>query len=171
MSRAAALSEHGPTLSFWPSPRRWGSTAILVVAIAAAFATTIGADHLVNWGGWTLAWRFASAAFHPALDTDILKLTATSTAATVAFALCGSALNLVIGCTCGLLASEAWWDIVGLRPGRRRNPLRWLAPLFRAGVAFPRGIHELVWGLFLIAVMMLRWTGPQLLKLLNRTKE
>jgi phosphonate transport system permease protein len=126
--------------------------AIAGIVVTSVAALTSG-DALVNWGGWSLTWRFLSAALRPALDTELLELTGVSAMTTVAFAVCGCALSIVLGAIGGCLASEAWWHIVfaGSRPSS--FSWRWPSRLFRVIFAAPRGIHEVVWGLLLINVL------------------
>src|SRR6185295_14043360 len=74
---------------------------------------------------------------------------------TLAFAVCGTTLSLVIGVVGGLLSSEVWWQL--LFPDQdartrwvRRYTLPWLG--IRAGLTIPRSIHEIIWGLFFINI-------------------
>jgi len=123
---------------------------IVVVALATSFH---GHGDLINTGGFSLLLRFLRAAPAPALDADMLSLTATSTLTTVAFALCGSAISLFIGAIGGVFASEAWWDVLGTGSVRSRRIFRWAGRCIRLLFAGPRGVHELVWGLLLINVL------------------
>lgn len=156
MSETIASSGHGVAL-FFPNPwRRFvgrGVVPLTFLAILAAFATTLSSDHIVNWGGWSLTWRFARAALHPVLDSESLRLTAVSSVATVAFAICGSAVNVAIGTVGGLLASDTWWELVSARSRKASKGRAWPASLVRAFIAIPRGLHELVWGLFFINIL------------------
>jgi phosphonate transport system permease protein len=142
------IATRGPLLAF-----RWIWIGTIAGIIVAAFAATMGSDHLVNWGGWSLTWRFLRSALHPAGSADILQLTVVSTLSTVAFAVCGTALSIAIGAIGGILASEAWWDIASPRSRGTGRGVRWPSRVFRAAFAIPRGIHEVVWGLFLINVL------------------
>ncbi len=128
----------------------WASIAATMGIVAAALASVTSGEHLVNWGGWSLTWRFLQSALHPSMDVDLLRLTVVSTLATFAFALCGCVLSVVIGAIGGVLASEAWWHVVFARSARGA---RWPSRAFRAAFSVPRGIHEVVWGLLLINVL------------------
>jgi phosphonate transport system permease protein len=132
---------------------RWVGAAATCCVVVAALAAVMNSEHIVNWGGWSLTWRFLRSAVHPSLDTGLLRLTAVSTLTTVAFALCGCVLSVAIGSIGGILASEAWWNVVFARSGRAGNAWRWPSRVFRAAFAIPRGIHEVVWGLLLINVL------------------
>ncbi|MFZ5894808.1 MAG: PhnE/PtxC family ABC transporter permease [Myxococcota bacterium] len=143
---------------FLPAPIvptvRWLVASAVALIVATAFAVALwGTQDLVNWGGWTLTWRFIRAAVSPAMDLAILQLAATSTLTTIAYALCGSALSLVLGAVGGVAASEAWWEIVGARFGGKRAYFSWLGKLVRVALSVPRGIHELIWGLLFVNVL------------------
>jgi len=125
----------------------------------------IGRRALVNPGGWTLVGRFWRAGLHPDLSGSFLRVTWRATLTTVAFAVLATALSVVIGFVGGILTSETWWRPA--RPDRRRRVLRgggrstgrsgsglrpgWLVG--RGLLGLPRGIHEAVWGLFLVNVL------------------
>ncbi|MBE9190701.1 ABC transporter permease subunit [Gloeocapsopsis crepidinum LEGE 06123] len=98
---------------------------------------------LVNQGGWNLVWRFVVAAIHPELSREFLLLTLNASLKTLAYAVCSTFFSILIGLIAGVLSSEVWWSI-----GNNQTP--WL---FGRGIlAFPRAIHELIWGLFLINI-------------------
>jgi phosphonate transport system permease protein len=135
------------------SARRWW-LVVLVVAVAwALWSAGVARRELVNPGGWTLMGRFWRAALHPQLSSEFLGVTWRATLTTVAFAVLGTALSVLIGVVGGVLTSETWWRRA--RPGRRqgRAALRpgWF--LGRGLFGLPRGIHEAVWGLFLVNVL------------------
>lgn len=109
---------------------------------------------LLNVGGWTLVWRFLVAATHPDLSREILQLTLDSTLKTLAFALCGTFFSLLIGLVGGVLSSQVWWQSVARFRGQGsgvKSQAPWLG--IRAVLAFPRAIHELIWGLFLLNIL------------------
>jgi phosphonate transport system permease protein len=66
---------------------------------------------------------------------------------TLAYALWGTFLSLIIGWLGGVLASEIWWQAVW--PAHAR--LVW--GLMRALLTWPRAIHEVIWGLLFINVL------------------
>jgi phosphonate transport system permease protein len=101
---------------------------------------------LINAGGWALVWRFLVAATHPDLSPELLQLTLESTLKTLAFAICGTSLCVLLGGVGGVLCSEVWWQsVVGVR-----SRVPWLVA--RGILAVPRGIHELIWGLFFVNI-------------------
>jgi phosphonate transport system permease protein len=139
-----------------PSPNhviRWLWLTAIAGIIVSAFAALTGSEYLVNWDGWSLTWRFVRAALQPATDTALLHLTVVSALTTVAFAICGTALSVVLGAMGGIVTSETWWNIMFFRSRGVGRRWRWFCRMFRIVLAVPRGIHEVVWGLFLINVL------------------
>lgn len=135
------------------SARRWWSVALVAAVGWSLWSAGVGRRELVNPGGWTLLSRFWRAAVHPELSGQFLKLTWSATLTTVAFAVVGTAASVLIGCVGGVLTSETWWrrsrprrvgGAGGLRPG-------WFVSRVLFGL--PRGVHEAVWGLFLVNVL------------------
>ena len=132
-----------------PSPLNWRTfLGILFVAAVLASLDSAGVfkQDVVNEGGWTLVWRFLVAALHPNLSREFLQLTGSATLKTLAYAVCGTALSLIIGMVGGVFSSQVWWQSIS---GGFKTP--WLA--VRAVLAIPRAIHELIWGLFFINIL------------------
>lgn len=104
-----------------------------------------------NSRGWPLVQDFAAAAVSPDLSSDFLSIVADAMAVTVAYAVAGTALSVVIGVIGGVVTSETWWR---RDPQHRRGPGIgtgwWVA---RSLAAVPRGIHEAVWALFLLQIL------------------
>ncbi len=124
------------------------------VAVGASVAAVVGGTDVVNAAGWPQLRRFLAAAAEPDLSGSFLALTARATLTTLAYAVLGTLGSLVIGIVGGVAASEAWWRATGApAPAQRWQRGRgwWLAS--RVGLAVPRGIHEAVWGLLLLAVL------------------
>lgn len=111
---------------------------------------------LINEGGWPLAWRFISASVRPDLSTDLLRVTWQAMLQTLAFAVCGTLLSVVLGIVGGVLSTEIWWQSVR---GQRSQRWRWLLPFalpwlsVRGVLAVPRAIHEVIWGLFFVNIL------------------
>ena len=122
----------------------------MLVAVGwSLWSAGLGRRPLVNPGGWVQVSRFFGAAATPDLSASFLGTTLRATFTTAAFAVLGTALSVALGLVGGVLTSETWWrrDRVGarrLRPG-------WLVG--RAACGVPRGIHEAVWGLFLVNIL------------------
>ena len=140
LARPASLGE----------PWRW--SVVVLAVIVASFAVTLTSGNPVNAAGFSLLGRFVSAALKPALDAQTLELIVKSSGVTLTIATCGTAVSVLIGTFAGLWASETWWALLGFdTQGTRvwRRPVFWV----RAFLAVPRGVPEIVWGLFLINVL------------------
>lgn len=133
--------------------KRWSLFAVGSVVVGAFVVALSTGQGAINWDGLSLCARFLRAAANPAWNLEILQLTATSMLTTLAFALCGGALSVILGSIGGVLASDTWWELWRVRSGaqERRAPVH--ARAVRALLTVPRGIHELVWGLLLINVL------------------
>ena len=101
---------------------------------------------LVNPGGFPLLWRFFRASLQPDLSPQLLRLTAHAALTTLAYAVCGTFASVVLGAVGGVLTSQVWWQTVLPRWGKQP----WVAG--RLLLAFPRAIHELIWGLFFVNI-------------------
>ncbi len=77
---------------------------------------------MINEGGWGQVWSFVRAALQPDLSSDILSLALPSTLITLAYAVCGTALSVVIGFVGGILSSSVWWQMVF--PGKEGRGVR-----------------------------------------------
>lgn len=130
-------------------PLRFWGLGIAIALLLAIAQTGVFTEPWFNPGGLPLLWRFIQASWQPDLSPEILRLTVQSTWITLAYAVCGTVLSLVLGLVGGLLASEVWW--LTLFPHRQGISAAWLG--VRAVLAGPRAIHELIWGLFLINIM------------------
>jgi phosphonate transport system permease protein len=111
--------------------------------LASAGYLFAGSGPHLNVGGWDQVRAFFAAAVRPTVMPVFLQLTLESILITVAFALCGLAISLVIGFFGGLLGSEVWH---GDSPG----PIRGMV---RAVLSFPRAVHEVLWALFFVIVL------------------
>ena len=138
------------------SARRWWFAAFAVAVAWSLWSAGVGRRELVNPGGWTLVARFWRAALDPELSAAFLGVTWRATLTTVAFAVLGTALSVAIGVIGGVLTSETWWRRAragrrGGRSGRSRLRPGWFVG--RGLLGLPRGVHEAVWGLFLVNVL------------------
>ncbi|EDX84957.1 phosphonate ABC transporter, permease protein, putative [Synechococcus sp. PCC 7335] len=102
----------------------------------------------LNWSGRASIYQFLSASFQPELNPTFLGVMAKATLTTFAFAVCGTTLSLVIGLVLGVVCSRVWWQI--FLPGAVGRAV-WIA--LRGGLAIPRAIHEVIWGLLLLSVL------------------
>lgn len=129
----------------------WIAAFFVVIVWSLAQAGIFRRD-LINEGGWTLVARFVQASVQPKLTSDFLALTVDAALTTLAYAVCGTALSLCIGSAGAMFVSEVWWE--SILPIRRRRPVGIRVPwlLSRAVLAIPRGVHELLWGLFFVNI-------------------
>lgn len=108
----------------------------------------VGRHPVINWAGFGLMGQFWLAMFHPALDGEFVQVIGGATLTTLAFAVCGTALSLVVGLVGGIACSQVWWRVCW--PGAIGQTL-WFS--LRGLLAIPRAIHELIWGLLLLSVL------------------
>jgi phosphonate transport system permease protein len=128
--------------------RRFVAAGALAVTVAALLTAGVGRTEVFRTEGVGLIGDFFTAAVSPRLDGTFLALTAVATVTTLAYAVLGTAISLVIGFVGGVLTSETWW-----RSGRRRRGATLVGwAIARIALAVPRGIHEIVWGLFLLSI-------------------
>ncbi|MCA1691706.1 MAG: ABC transporter permease subunit [Actinobacteria bacterium] len=137
--------------SYVPAPGRRSARRRWAVLLGAALIWSlvragVGRTDLVNEGGWTLVRRFLSAALHPEVSPAFLRVTWDAALTTLSYAVLGTVLSVVLGLAFGVLTSETWW-----RRGSDRRAGGWLAG--RALLSLPRGVHEVVWGLFLVTIL------------------
>ncbi|MGY1828767.1 PhnE/PtxC family ABC transporter permease [Blastococcus sp. SYSU DS0541] len=130
--------------------RRWawglGGLALLGWALAGSGLLS---GPVLNPAGTGQVGRFLAAAVAPELSAEFLRVVAGSTLVTVAYAVLGAGLAVLLGALGAVPAARTTW-------GRRRTG--WL--LTRGGLALPRGLHEAVWGLLLVNVLGLDpWVG------------
>ena len=103
----------------------------------------------VNGGGWEWLRRLVASIFTPELDPSFLGLVARAAVVTVTFAVLGTALALVFGAIGGVVLSQ----VVSAQRGPL--PLRLVRLAVQGILVALRSVHELVWGLLLVAVLAL----------------
>ena len=103
---------------------------------------------LVHGGGVDLIGRFALAAVTPSLDPTVLRSVAEGLGVTVATALLGWSLCLLVGLPLGVASSRTVWRTLA---GQEAPAL-----LIRRLLAIPRAVHELIWGLLLLQLVGLQ---------------
>ncbi|MEM9092335.1 MAG: ABC transporter permease subunit [Cyanobacteria bacterium P01_F01_bin.53] len=118
------------------------------LVIWSLWMSGVGRNPLINWAGFGLVGQFWAAMFHPALDADFVRVMVDAAVTTLAFAVCGTALSLMIGLVSGIACSRMWWQICW--PGAVGRSV-WLG--LRGLLAIPRAIHELIWGLLLLSIL------------------
>lgn len=128
----------------------------MVLALAGSLVHAgVGRQPTLNPAGWPQLRRFLAAAVEPAASPEFLRLTWEATLTTLAYAVLGTAMALGIGVVAGVVISETWWRRPPSGRSRRRGRVGevggWLAS--RLVVGLPRGVHEAVWGLFLVSIL------------------
>jgi ABC-type phosphate/phosphonate transport system permease subunit len=129
--------------------------ATCVAALACASALNLHLGDLWPQGpGATAAGRFFDGALHPKLPEQAPWSTlAGALWRTVAFAAVAMGVSVVLAIPLAVLASETFWKHAGDRApiARRLSPV--IAYGVRALIAVLRSIHELLWGVLLMAAM------------------
>ncbi|NET58055.1 MAG: ABC transporter permease subunit [Symploca sp. SIO2E6] len=125
----------------------WGLGFTIAIAMAAIQAGIFEQD-LVNPGGFPQLLQFLQASWHPEVSPEFLSLTLKATLTTLAYAACGTFLSILLGVVGGVVTSQVWWSTV-LPQWTLGQPI-WL--LIRGLLAFPRAIHEMIWGIFLVSI-------------------
>lgn len=124
--------------------RRRSVRPVVLATLAASLAWVAwgtGLDRIVNAAGWSSFARFWSAAGDPALDGEFVRLTVDAAVVTLAYAVLGTALSVVIGAVGAIPLSEL------LFPGG------WVGRTARAVLVAPRAIHEVLWALLAVQVL------------------
>ena len=133
------------------SLRRRAWVVVWLLAIAGSLVVGgIGQDETANADGLPQLGSFFEAALHPRMDSGFVDLTWNAALTTLSYAALGTFLSLAIGLLAGAAVSQAL-----RRPSsgsaRSRSVAGWLVA--RALLVVPRGIHEVVWGLFFLSVL------------------
>lgn len=136
-----------PPRPWFPPVLRWGLVGIAAIGLSL-WTTGVFQQEVLNPRGLPQLARFFAAALQPDFSADFLYLTWTATQITLAYAVCGTTLSIGFGLIGGLLCCEIWWLAWFPHHAFPRN----LRTLLRAGLAVPRAIHELIWGLFFVNI-------------------
>lgn len=133
-----------PRPSLWTTRTQW--FLLMLGAIGCSVFTAGFQQDWLNLQGLPQLGQFFRASLHPDLSPAFLQLTWNASLVTLAFAVCGTFLSVILGLVGGVLISEVWWQSVFPR---------WAAGRFsgqglRSILSVPRAIHELIWGLFFV---------------------
>jgi phosphonate transport system permease protein len=115
---------------------------LILVFIFSLFSINWGQD-LLHSGGKVTILQIVKALFNPKLSSDIIKLAIESTWLTLAYAVAGMSLAVVIAFIFGILASGV------LAPNEYTKLMS--MTVFRGVLGFMRAIHELVWAWLFVA--------------------
>lgn len=116
---------------------------LVLMFIWSLFAVKWNED-LVHSGGLVTIRQVGEALLHPNLSSQIIRLAIESTWITLAYAVCGMALAIVIAFFLGIFASGILHD--------RRSTKLISKGIFQGILGFLRAIHELVWALIFVAI-------------------
>jgi phosphonate transport system permease protein len=122
--------------------RLFASLLVGAVLIWALAQTGLFERALINPNGWIQLGAFWRAALAPDLSAAFLGVVAGATLTTLAYAVTGLTVSVLLGLLGGVLCSEWLWQ---------RRP-RALA-LMRSALAIPRAIHEALWGLAFVTLI------------------
>ncbi len=113
----------------------------------------LGAQHDgVNADGWPALGEFWAHAVRPELSPGFLRTTLDASVTTLAFAVLGTLLSVLLGALIAPLISQTWWAPEPASPGTRVMRAGGLL-MTRCAAAVPRGIHEAVWALLLLSAL------------------
>ena len=138
--------------------RRWRPTGCawtvlwLVLLVWSTAALVQDGSGLINPRGWPAFAEFWTHAVRPDLSAPFLRATVDATLTTLAFAVLGTGLSVVLGILFAPVLSRTWW-VPSSATGAARGVRTACLLLARVTGALPRGVHEAVWGLLLISVL------------------
>ncbi len=121
-----------------------GLGVLLLATIAALSPVLLSRRDWLNLRGWPQLLKFFTAALHPNLSQSLLETALQASLTTLAYAVCGTFLTVLIGLVVGVLATEVFWlGAIGRV---------WPSRLVRVFLVVPRAIHELLWALLLLNI-------------------
>ncbi len=137
----------------WVNRRSFWVVMVWVAISTSLYTASATGTALINWNGLGQFGEFWLASLNPDLSPEFLAIIGRATLVTFAYAVCGTTLSVGLGFIGGVLAAETWWRTV-FPPSAKGS---WLGPLMwrwvRVLLAFPRAIHELIWGLFFLSIL------------------
>lgn len=153
MERQAPVEPVEPVKTSVRLRRRWLNARLLwglvaLTAIVLSLLIAVWGQEVFNPNGLGQLGQFLAASLQPDLSREFLQLVGSATLKTLAYAVCGTCLSLILGMVGGVLASEVWWSAI-LPHHRWRHSIRLS---IRTVLAIPRAIHELIWGLFFVNI-------------------
>ncbi|MBE9155689.1 ABC transporter permease subunit [Nodosilinea sp. LEGE 06152] len=135
------------------NPKTVSALGVLLALGLAAYQAGLGRPgaELINWGGWPQLREFLAASLRPDLSPEFVALMGRAALVTLAYAVLGTAFSIGLGLAGGLLSSAVWWQTLLPQDKWGLRQSLWLGA--RGLLAFPRAIHELIWGLVLLQVL------------------
>jgi phosphonate transport system permease protein len=130
------------------------SAAVLILCWRAA---EIRPSALFAEGAISSIWAFLQGLFPPDLSPDFLRVVAAAIGRTIAIAIAGTTLSIIIGLPLGMLATGTLYRrgvlLAGDPPGMGQLLLSGFSRAIRALLGFLRAVPDLMWGLlFVVAV-------------------
>jgi phosphonate transport system permease protein len=126
-------------------------TIILVGAFAWSLLNVDWRDGALHPGGLSALGEIASALVRPELSVDVLGVAVRSAWRTVAYAVTGLSVALVIGLPLGLVGSGVLFSSATDREASRGGQT--VVAVVRLVLAFFRSVHELVWAWLFVAAI------------------
>ncbi len=93
-------------------------------------------------GGLNIIFLFIISALKPSLNPVIIKSALNGIQVTIAIALISWIISMFFGIFLGILSSDLFW--------KNKPNFSLLGKIFKYGLAFPRSIHEVIWGILFI---------------------
>jgi phosphonate transport system permease protein len=128
---------------------------IALAGVVAAVALGLDPRELFAPRTLSVVRTFGAAALHPVLVSEggysLWPRILEGVNATVAFAVAGTSLAMVVGAVLAFLASSAWWDEERIGALRRIGPP--VTAATRVVIAGMRSVHELLWAMLFLAAM------------------
>lgn len=130
-------------IGFYQNHQKLMLTLLLIVVFVWSLFAIDWSETLVHAGGWVTLMQVIEALFQPDLSKEILSIAVESTWITLAYAVAGVGLAIIIALIFGVLASGIFFNESLLGVFLRR---------FSRGIlGFLRAIHELVWAWLFVA--------------------
>lgn len=131
----------------WAPGGRGALTLILLLMILLSLLAVDWRQPLVHARGLPMLGEIVTSAFRPDLAPELLRVAASASLQTVAYATTGVSLALVFAFPGGIIAS-------GVLQARQRPVVRLaVGGAARAALALPRAIHELIWAWLFVAAI------------------
>ncbi len=121
------------------------SPLLIFSPIIAFFPISIEIIKGFHLGGFNILSIFITSALRPSLNQLVLKSSWEGLQVTVAIALISWIISMFIGTIFGVFSSNIFWRFL--------PKYSFLGSFFRFGLALPRSIHEVVWGLLFIQIL------------------
>ena len=139
-------------------PPRVARALVLLVMFALCWqAAEVQPLMLIDASAWASVWAFVRAGFPPDFSLSFLKIVASAVGQTLAIAIAGTTLSILIGLPLGILSSATLWRRGVLLEGEViTTRIRIMAVMSRSASAilgFLRAVPDLLWGLLFVVVV------------------